>query len=144
MQEGQPDQIVHCGNISFVATLDAVLQCCRIFEGQFAGAADGVDLDPQPVDGIYHRGFPDLGRVADPDALAGLGHPLRVATRRSAATSRYTANWKLQRFPGHARPAEPQLSTRGILAAVQTAKPTIYAAVQLVSRPATELAIVRH
>ena len=78
MQERQPYEIINCGNISFIPTLDAVLQCCRIFEGQFARAADGVDLDPQPIDGVDDRGFPDLGGVSYPDALAGLGHPRRA------------------------------------------------------------------
>ena len=79
MQEGQPYEIVHSGNISFVSSFNTIFQCGRVFEGKLARAADGVDLDPQSIDGIDDRGFPDLGGVADPDALAGLGHPFFTA-----------------------------------------------------------------
>ena len=85
VQERQPYEIINCGNISFISSFNTIFQRCRIFEGKLARAADRVDLDPQPVDGIDYRRFPDFRRVADPDALAGLGHRLYASTRRSAA-----------------------------------------------------------
>ena len=86
MQEGQSHQIIHSGNISFVSSFNTIFQCCRIFEGKLARAANGVDLDPQPVDGIDDGWFPDLGRVADPDALARLSHSRRVDLQPVADT----------------------------------------------------------
>ena len=78
MQEGQSHQIVDRGNISFISPFHTVFQCCSVLEGKLARAADGVDLDPESIHRIDNSRFPDLGRVADPDALAGLGHSLRV------------------------------------------------------------------
>ena len=79
MQEGQPYQIINCGNISFVSSFNTIFQCGRVLEAKLARAADGVDLDPEPVHGIDNSRFPDFRRVADPDALAGLGHPFFTA-----------------------------------------------------------------
>ena len=86
VQEGQPYEIINCGNISFVPTLDAVLECCRIFEAKLARAADGVDLDPESIDGVDNGRFPDFCGVPYPDALAGLGHSLRVDLQPTADT----------------------------------------------------------
>ena len=129
VQERQPYQIVHSGNISFVATLDAVLQCCRIFEGKFSSAADGVDLDPQPIDGIDDRWFPDFRGVPYPDALAGLGHPTLRAVRADLQPWPIQGKLETTALPGR-RPPKPAFEcfSGSCASASQSPKPTIYAA----------------
>ena len=47
MQEGQPYEIVHSGNISLVSSFNTVFQSSSVFEGKFMGATT-ADLDLSP------------------------------------------------------------------------------------------------